>query len=114
MVLLNAGITHTHTLTYSATKAALHSLVQAVRLQLERDGSQVAVFEFIAPLVDSPFSAKVVSDQKMSAQDGVAALFAGLERDALELRVGISQHVYEALRTSSDAAVRAVNSATGG
>lgn len=57
---------------------------------------------------------RVISDQKMSTQDAVAALFDGLERDELELRVPISQDVYDALRETSDAAVRAVNSATGG
>lgn len=100
--------------TYSATKAALHSLVQSVRLQLERDGSPLEVFEFMAPLVDSPFSAGVVSDEKMSAADAVAELFEGLDRHELEMHVGITSGIYEALRTSPDAAVRAVNVATGG
>ncbi|WP_249998565.1 SDR family oxidoreductase [Actinoplanes sp. M2I2] len=100
--------------TYSATKAALHSLTQAVRLQLERNGSPIRVFEFMAPLVDSPFSAGVRSDQKMPLGEAVAELLAGLERDELELRVGGSEDIYQALRQSSDAAVRIVNAATGG
>ncbi|WP_329459859.1 SDR family oxidoreductase [Streptomyces sp. NBC_01497] len=100
--------------TYSATKAALHSLTQSVRLQLERDGSPVSVFEFMAPLVDSPFSAAVISEQKVSASDAVAELFDALERDEFELHAGLTKDIYEALRSSSDAAVRAVNAATGG
>ncbi|AZM61978.1 hypothetical protein DMA10_11300 [Streptomyces sp. WAC 01420] len=100
--------------TYSATKAALHSLVQSVRLQLERDGSPIKVFEFMAPLVDSPFSAGVVSDRKMPATDAIAALFDGVEREELELHVGMTADVHQALRRSSDAAARAVNAATGG
>ncbi|MDX3215157.1 SDR family NAD(P)-dependent oxidoreductase [Streptomyces sp. ME02-6991-2B] len=100
--------------TYSATKAALHSLTQSVRLQLEREGSPVGVFEFMAPLVDSPFSAGVVSDRKVSAADAVAELFDALERDEFELHAGLTKDIYEALRSSSDAAVRAVNAATGG
>jgi uncharacterized oxidoreductase len=100
--------------TYSASKAALHSLTQSVRLQLERNGSPINVFEFMAPLVDTPFSAGVHSDQKMPADQAVADLFAGLERDELELHVGMTEAVYQALRQSSDAAVRAVNAATGG
>ncbi|MEJ2864788.1 SDR family oxidoreductase [Actinomycetospora flava] len=100
--------------TYSATKAALHSLTQAVRLQLERNGSAVKVFEFMAPLVDSPFASGVISDQKVSPEAAVADLFAGLERDERELRVGGSEAVYQALRRSSDAAVRTLNAATGG
>ena len=100
--------------TYSATKAALHSLVQSIRLQLERNGSRTRVFELMAPLVDSPFSAHVVSDQKVSPESVISALLAGLERDELELRVGISEDVYQALRASPDGALRAVNAATGG
>ena len=100
--------------TYSATKAALHSLTQSVRLQLERDGSNIKVFEFMAPLVDSPFSAGVISGMKMPVPTAVAELFDGVERDELELHVGITKDAYEALRESSDAAVRAVNAATGG
>lgn len=100
--------------TYSATKAALHSLAQSVRLQLERDGSAFKVFEFMAPLVDSPFSAGVKTEEKMPAAEAVAELFGGLDRDELELHVGITADIYQALRTSSDAAVRAVNGATGG
>jgi uncharacterized oxidoreductase len=100
--------------TYSATKAALHSLTQSVRLQLERDGSPVSVFEFMAPLVDSPFSAGVISDQKVSATDAVAELFDALERDEFEVHAGLTKNIYEALRISPDAAVRAVNAATGG
>lgn len=80
--------------TYSATKAALHSLVQSVRLQLERDGSEIQVFEFMAPLVDSPFSAGVVSDQKMSAATAVAELLAGLDRDKLELHAGMTADLF--------------------
>lgn len=100
--------------TYSASKAALHSLTQAVRLQLQRDGFKLKVFEFLAPLVDSPFSAGVRSDQKMPARTAVDELMAGLERDELELLVGGSRQAYEALRESPDAAVQAINAATGG
>ncbi|MEU0971393.1 SDR family NAD(P)-dependent oxidoreductase [Streptomyces sp. NPDC005917] len=100
--------------TYSATKAALHSLTQSVRLQLERDASPVSVFEFMAPLVDSPFSAGVVSDQKVPASHAVAELFDALERNEFELHAALTKDIYEALRHSSDAAVRAVNAATGG
>lgn len=100
--------------TYSATKAALHSLTQSVRLQLERDGSKIKVFEFMAPPVDSPFSAAVVSDMKISPAEAIAELFEGLERDELELHVGITKSTFKLLAESSDAAVRAVNAATGG
>jgi len=85
-----------------------------VRLQLQRDGCKLKVFEFLAPLVDTPFSAGVTSDQKMPAQTAVDELMAGLERDELELLVGGSRQAYEALRESPDAAVQAINAAIGG
>ncbi|UMG91638.1 hypothetical protein [Nocardioides sp. TF02-7] len=72
------------------------------------------MFEFMAPLVDSPFSGGVVSDDKVSVADAVDGLFLGLEHDDLEMQVGITRDVYEALRASTDAAVRAVNASTGG
>lgn len=100
--------------TYSATKAALHSLTQSVRLQLERNGSHIQVFEFMAPPVDSPFSAAVVSDVKITPAAAVAELFDGLQRDQLELHAGITESTFRLLSESSDAAVRAVNAATGG
>lgn len=100
--------------TYSATKAALHSFIQSVRLQLERDGTAVRVVEFMAPLVDSPFSKDVHSDHKMSAAEAIAQLFAGLDSDQDELRVGAAETVFRALATSSEAALRLVNEATGG
>lgn len=100
--------------TYSASKAALHSLVLSIRLQLERDGSKIKVFEFMAPLVESPFSAGVVSDQKMPAATAIAELLDGVERDELELHVGSTADLFRLLGESSDAAVRAVNAATGG
>lgn len=99
--------------TYSATKAALHSFIQSVRLQLERDGTDVRVVEFMAPLVDSTFSKDVHSDQKMSAADAIDQLISGLDSDEDELRIGASETVFRALATSSDAALRLVNRATG-
>lgn len=46
--------------------------------------------------------------------DAVAELSDGLERDELELHVAITKTTFQTLGESSDAAVRAVNAATGG
>ena len=100
--------------TYSATKAALHSLTQSVRLQLERNGSTIRVFEFMAPPVNSPFAAAVQSDLKITPAAAITELLDGMERDELELHVGITASTFKLLAESSDAAVRAVNAATGG
>jgi quinol monooxygenase YgiN len=74
----------------------------------------ITVFEFMAPLADSLFSAGVVSTEKMPASEAIAELFDGVERNELELHGGMTEDVHQVLRQSSDAAVRAVNVATGG
>lgn len=100
--------------TYSATKAALHSFVQAARLVLQRRESSVQVFELVAPLVDAPFSAHVISDQKMPPEQVINALITGLENNELEMRVGLSETVYQDLRISAEKALQTVNGITGG
>ena len=58
--------------TYSATKAAMHSYVQSMRLTLQRRRSPIKVFEIFAPLVDSPFAAAVNAPGKLPAAQVVA------------------------------------------
>jgi uncharacterized oxidoreductase len=98
--------------TYSATKAALHSLVMSMRASLDRKNSPIKLFELIAPLVDSPFSQEVISDQKMPAKDVIEALIGGLEQDETELRVGASEDLYQALRRSPQEAMQLANAIT--
>jgi uncharacterized oxidoreductase len=98
--------------TYSATKAALHSLTPSMRLVLRRSGSTIQVFELMAPLVDSPFSEEVDSEAKMQPSEVIAALLASLEGDELEIRVGASEDIYQAMLGSPDGALVAVNSLT--
>ncbi|MBF4577515.1 SDR family oxidoreductase [Frondihabitans sp. VKM Ac-2883] len=98
--------------TYSATKAALHSLVASMRATLERNASPIAVVELVAPLVDSPFSEHVHSDQKMPASQVIEALIEGLEHDETDLRVGASEDLYQALRRSPEEAIQMANAFT--
>lgn len=98
--------------TYSATKAALHSLAQSMRLVLQRRGSSIQVFELMAPLVDSPFAKDVHSDQKVSPSFVIDALLTGLEQDRLEIRPGLTEDLYQLLRRSPEDALATVNAAT--
>jgi uncharacterized oxidoreductase len=98
--------------TYSATKAALHSLVQSMRLVLQRQQSTIKVFELMAPLVDSPFSKDVHSDHKVPPADVISALLTSLEHDDLEIRPGAAEDVYQLMRTSPEKALQAVNAIT--
>ncbi|MEQ3553926.1 SDR family NAD(P)-dependent oxidoreductase [Pseudonocardia nematodicida] len=101
--------------TYSATKAALHSYTQSIRLQMQRQGTgHVRVVELMAPLVDAPFSSNVHSAQKVSPASVITALIDGLAGDQDELHVGVVSDIFDALRRSSADALAAVNGVTAG
>lgn len=100
--------------TYSATKAALHSYVQSMRLVLQRKNSSVRVFDLMAPLVDSPFADHVHSDKKVAPSEVITALIKGLEDNELELRVGLTEDLYQLLRKSPEEALKIGNALTGG
>lgn len=99
--------------TYSATKAALHSLVQAERFVLKRAGSNIKVFELMAPLVDSPFARDVKSDAKVPPAEIADALLDSLERDVLEMHVGITAGLYRTYLESPEQALEELNNTTG-
>ena len=99
---------------YSATKAALHSLVLAMRLVLQKTGSDIKVFELMAPLVDTPFSKDVNSDAKVPPAEVADALLTNLEQDVLEMHVGITADMYQTYLKSLEQALRGLNAVTGG
>jgi len=100
--------------TYSATKAALHSLCMSMRFVLDRDGSPVQVFEFMAPLTDSPFSEAVTSEAKATPADVVAQMLELLGRDIHEMHVGVVEDLHRTYLRSPQEALAVVNAATGG
>lgn len=100
--------------TYSATEAALHSLVLAERFVLQKAGSDIKVFEVMAPPVDTPFSKDVHSDAKVPPGEVADALLADLEHDVLEMHVGITADMYQTYLESPEQALRAVNATLGG
>ena len=100
--------------TYSATKAALHSLVLAMRFVLQKTGSDIKVFELMAPLVDTPFAKDVNSDAKVPPAEVADALLTNLEQDVLEMHVGITADMYQTYLKSPEQALRELNAVTGG
>ena len=97
MILTTSGVAlvpDTTNPTYSATKAALHSLVLTMRWVLAKSASPIKVFEVMAPLVDSPFAQHVHSDAKVAPAEVAAAILDGVERDELEMHVGSVEHLY--------------------
>jgi uncharacterized oxidoreductase len=116
MIITTSGVVYapdTTNPTYSATKAALHAYILAMRFQLTQNQSPVRVFEFVAPLVDTPFSAGVKSDAKKSPEAAINGLLAGLERDDADIRDDITQELYEVWRRDQDKAMAMVNDLTG-
>ncbi len=98
--------------TYSATKAALHSLCQTMRYVLGRAGSRIKVFEVMAPLTDSPF-AQHVSGPKVPPSEVAQAVLDGLDRDDFEMHIGQTADVYPIYQRSPQEALDIINATLG-
>jgi uncharacterized oxidoreductase len=97
--------------TYSASKAALHSYTQSLRLSLEHTGN-IKVFELMPPLVNTELS-QIIGGSKGIAPSVVAQdLIDAIEKDHYEIHVGNTQHIYELNRKSPEEAMKLMN--TGG
>jgi uncharacterized oxidoreductase len=78
---------------YSATKAALHSYTQSLRVQL--DGSGVTVIELAPPGVETPlfrgeFAEEMKGQKGMDVTVLVNHAIAGIEAGKLEIRPGLA------------------------
>ncbi|TDW96148.1 SDR family oxidoreductase [Dinghuibacter silviterrae] len=95
--------------TYSASKAALHSFTQALRLTLRN--STVKVFELMPPLVNTDFSKMIGGDKGIAP--GVVAdhLLKALENDTYEIHVAGTADVYRLYLSSPENALHAINAA---
>jgi uncharacterized oxidoreductase len=98
--------------TYSATKAALHSYSQTLRLILGQT-TNIRVFEVMPPLVDTEFSREVPGDNRMLASEVAREIIKGLSEDVYEMRVGFTQNLYELYLQSPEKAFLAVNGVGG-
>ncbi len=78
---------------YSATKAAMHSFTQSLRVQLE--GSKVTVVELAPPGTETPllrreFEAEMKGQKGMNVTTLVSKAIAGIEAGRSEVRPGLS------------------------
>lgn len=79
--------------TYSASKTALAFYTKSLREHLQIINSKVKVFELLPPLVATEMTAGR-NDKKMSTEDLVKGLIAGLKKDQYTIRVGDSKLIY--------------------
>ena len=75
----------TNSAIYCATKAAIHSLSQSLRYQLE--GSNIDVIEAVLPLVDTPMTAGR-GNNKLSADETARQIIDGIQKRRDEIYVG--------------------------
>jgi len=90
---------------YSASKAALHSYTQSLRIALSR-ATKVKVFELMPPLVNTDFSAMINGKAGIPPAVVAAALVDALAHDTYEIRVGNTQYIYDLYRKSPEDALK--------
>ncbi len=95
--------------THSASKAALHSYTQVLRLTLEKQNSPVKVFELMPPLTNTEFSKAIGGANGIDAAIVAQELLQGLEDNVPEIRVGRVEGFYQMFFAGSDKAVVALN-----
>ncbi|MEO5894056.1 MAG: SDR family NAD(P)-dependent oxidoreductase [Ferruginibacter sp.] len=93
--------------TYSASKAALHSYTQSLRITLE--DSPVKVFELMPPLVDTEFSQEIGGSNGIHPSVVAADLYKALGNDAYDIHVGNTADIYQLFRSSPAEALKAMN-----
>lgn len=92
--------------TYSATKAALHSYSQSLRVALS--STNVKVFEVMPPLVDTDF-AKDLTGTKMEPADVATEIIEGISKDVYEIYVGVTAGFRQLYLQSPEAALKHLN-----
>ncbi|WP_298733867.1 SDR family NAD(P)-dependent oxidoreductase [uncultured Chitinophaga sp.] len=98
----------TYLATYSASKAALHSYSQSLRLVLQQSAPQVKVFEVFPPYVDTDLT-KNLEASKLSPEEVSSDLIQALESDSFAIRNGITKDIYQLFRQSPEEALLALN-----
>jgi uncharacterized oxidoreductase len=96
--------------TYSASKAALHSYTQSLRISLKRSGN-VKVFELMPPLVNTEFSAIINGSTGIAPVVVAQDLIDAIGKDHYEIHVGRTQYIYDLYLQSPAEALKLMNPA---
>jgi len=94
--------------TYSASKAALHSYSQSLRVALSKD-SDVKVFELMPPLVNTDFSQDIGGEHGIPPAAVASDLIDAIENNRYEVHVGQTAYIYDLSRTAPAEALLAMN-----
>lgn len=92
---------------YCATKAALHSFTQTLRLQLDKE--PIAIVEVLFPAVDTPWHRGNPPKIAISAQNAVKAMIRQLYRGKSEIKVGKVQLLHLLTKIHPNWALRKLN-----
>lgn len=97
---------------YCATKAAIHSFTQSLRIQLKH--TNVAVFEVAPPIAATPLFADGINIEDigvrpMQVNDLVTAVVSGIEQDRREIRPGLSNLLKLMSRIAPDSILKQLN-----
>lgn len=93
--------------TYSATKAALHSYSQTLRLALKKS-TAIKVFEVLPPLVDTEF-ARALTGEKLSPTVVAEEILKAMETDHYEIHIGATASLYRLFLNSPAEALNVIN-----
>jgi uncharacterized oxidoreductase len=92
---------------YCASKAALHSMTQSMRLQFSDSG--VKVVEISYPAVDTPFQGGHAPKNAMPPDQAAALALKGLNRGKTEIHVGMAGLLHTLSRLAPGRALKVVN-----
>ncbi|GAL84774.1 oxidoreductase [Sporocytophaga myxococcoides] len=96
---------------YNATKAALHSFTQVLRMQL-RKSSPVKITEVILPVVDTPWHKGNPPKMAMPVDKAVSEILSKLEKGQTEIRIGKVELLHWLSRIAPELAIKMLNRAT--
>ncbi len=93
--------------TYGASKAALHSYTQSLRLSLAK--TPVKVFELMPPLVNTDFSQVIGGANGISPATVAEDLLKAFDTDTYEIHVGRTAEFYKLFHSAPEQALMAMN-----